>query len=383
MVSPHYVPAYHYGGALYVAHSLGQSLVSRGHEVRVCTTNLRNPAEDLAVPLDAPVWVDGVQVFYEPTVFSRYWGFSPQLARRLWRESPWADVVLIHFHYQFASLLASWISRVRGKPYVIFSHGSLNTHGLRARHRARKLGYLKLLEQKNFAQALFTAYHSAEEMEASYRFGPGRVVPNGIDPQVFQSLPPVSYFRCQHKLEKATIYLFLGRIDAGKGLDLLLPAFKKLLQFCATAHLVLAGANERGYRAQVLNLARELCLAGRLTLTGLITGKDKLAALQDADVFVLPSRSEGLSIAMLEAMYMGLPVIVTDRVGLWRQVEDNRCGLVVPYDTDSLAGALKSMAADPDRRAMGKRGRQLVASGYTWDKIAGDLAAAIEKALAS
>jgi glycosyltransferase involved in cell wall biosynthesis len=383
MVSPHYVPAYHYGGALHVAHSLGKSLVSQGHEVRVCTTNRRNPGEDLAVPVDAPVRVDGVQVYYEPTVLSRYWGFSPQLARRLWLESIWADVVLIHFHYQFASLAAGWISRARGKPYIIFSHGSLNTYGLQARSRARKLLYLKLLEQKNFAKALFAAYHSPEEMDTSYRFGRGRVVPNGIDPQVFQELPRRNYFRQQHKLEKATIYLFLGRIDAGKGLDLLLPAFKKLLQVSGDSHLVLAGADERSYEAQVRHLVEELGLANRVTLTGLITGQDKLAALQDADVFVLPSRSEGLSIAMLEAMYMGLPVVVTDRVGLWRQVEKKRCGLVASFDEDSLAGALQRMAAAPDRRAMGQRGRQLVASGYTWDKIARHLAAEIEGALAS
>jgi glycosyltransferase involved in cell wall biosynthesis len=220
-------------------------------------------------------------------------------------------------------------------------------------------------------------------MDTSYRFGRCRVVPNGIDPQVFQELPKMNYFRQQHKLEQAIIYLFLGRIDAGKGLDLLLPAFKKLLQVSGDSHLVLAGANERGYEAQVRHMAGELGLASRLTLTGLITGQDKLAALQDADVFVLPSRSEGLSIAMLEAMYMGLPVVVTDRVGLWREVEKNRCGLVVPFDEDSLAGALQRMAAAPDRREMGQRGRQLVASGYTWDKIARHLAAEIEEALAS
>jgi glycosyltransferase involved in cell wall biosynthesis len=381
MVSPHYVPAYHYGGALHVAHSLGKSLAAQGHEVRVCTTNLRNPTEDLAVPVNAPVRVDGVQVYYEPTAFSRYWGFSLRLAHRLWLEARWADVVLIHFHYQFASLAAGWISRARGKPYIIFSHGSLNTHGLRARRRARKLLYLRLLEQKNFAKALFTAYHSQEEMDTSYRFGRCRVVPNGIDPQVFQALPPRHYFRQQHGLGKAVVYLFLGRIDAGKGLDLLLPAFKKLLQVAGHAHLVLAGADERGYAGQVRHLAEALGLAGRLTLTGLITGQEKLAALQDADVFVLPSRSEGLSIAMLEAMYMGLPVVVTDRVGLWREVEKNRCGLVVPYDESSLADALKLMAAAPDQRAMGQRGRQLVASGYTWDKIARHLAADLEEAL--
>ena len=220
-------------------------------------------------------------------------------------------------------------------------------------------------------------------METSYRFGRRRVVPNGIDPQVFQELPKMNYFRQQHKVEQAIIYLFLGRIDAGKGLDLLLPAFKKLLQVSGDSHLVLAGANERDYEAQVRHRVEELGLASRTTLTGLITGQDKLAALQDADVFVLPSRSEGLSIAMLEAMCLGLPVVVTDRVGLWRQVEKSRCGLVVPYDEDSLAVALQRMAAAPDRRAMGQRGRQLVASGYTWDKIACQLVAEIEEALAS
>lgn len=383
MVSSHYVPAYHYGGALHVAHSLGKSLVSQGHEVRVCTTNLRNPQEDLEVPVDSPVMVDGVQVCYEPTVLSRYWGFSPQMACRLWLESNWADVVLIHFHYQFASLAASWISRVRGKPYIIFSHGSLNTYGLRARSRVRKLLYLKLLEQKNFEKALFAAYHSQEEMDTSYRFGRCRVVPNGIDPQVFQELPKVDYFRQQHKLEKAVVYLFLGRIDAGKGLDLLLPAFKKLLQVAGDSHLVLSGANERGYGEQVRKMVEDLGLSSCVTLTGLITGQDKLGALQDADVFVLPSRSEGLSIAMLEAMYMGLPVVITDRVGLWREVEKNRCGLMVPFDEDSLAGALQQMAMAPDRREMGQRGRQLVASGYTWDKIARHLMTEIEGALAS
>jgi glycosyltransferase involved in cell wall biosynthesis len=384
MVSPHYVPAYHYGGALYVAHSVGKSLVSQGHEVRVCTTNLRNPSEDLAVPVDAPVMVDGVQVYYEPTLLSRYWGFSPRLARRLWLESTWADVVLIHFHYQFASLIAGWVCRVRRKPYVIFSHGTLNKYGVKARSRIKKVLYLNLLERNNFRHALFTAYHSQEEVEISYRFGRYSIVANGIDAHFFTKLPKANNFRGRYpSLKNALVFLYLGRLAPGKGLDLLLPAFKRLSEACGDTHLVLAGGNELDYETKVRGMLRDLGLANRVTLTGLITGQDKLGALQDADVFVMPSRSEGVSIATLEAMYLGLPVIVTDRVGIASEVEKNRCGLVIPYDEDSLAGAFQRMAAVSDRRAMGQRGRQLVASRYTTDTTARHLVAEIEEALAS
>ena len=88
-------------------------------------------------------------------------------------------------------------------------------------------------------------------------------------------------------------------------------------EYSARPHLVLAGANERDYetRGQADVRGTWFSQPGHL-LTGLITGQDKLAVLQDSDVFVMPSRSEGVSIAMLEAMYIGLPVIVTDRVGI-------------------------------------------------------------------
>jgi glycosyltransferase involved in cell wall biosynthesis len=365
-----------------MAHALSKALVQLGHSVYVCTTNLKDRREDVFGPTGGTAMVDGIEIFYEPVLLSRYWGFSPAMVRRLWSEVARADVVLIHFHYQFASLAGAWISRWHKKPYVIFTHGSLNYYGLRARKAIFKKAYLYFLERNNFHQALFSAYHSPEEMETSVRFGRCQVVPNGIDPQEFADSPPRDYFRSQYtELTDRLIFLFLGRLDAGKGLDLLLPAFKRLAAAHPEVHLVLAGGDERGYLVRVNSMVTEFELASKVTLTGLISGVDKLAAFQDADVFVLPSRSEGLSMAMLEAMYMGLPVVVTDRVGLWRQVEKNPCGLVVPYDEDSLAGALEQMAIAPDRREMGQRGRQLVAAGYTWDKIARQLVAEIEGAL--
>lgn len=81
---------------------------------------------------------------------------------------------------------------------------------------------------------------------------------------------------------------------------------------------------------------------------------------------------------MLEAMYMGLPVIVTNRVGLWPQVEEQKCGLVVPLDENQLFEALSQMAHTNNRVEMGQRGHELVASQYTWDIVARDLITKIE-----
>ncbi len=381
-IVPHYVPAYHFGGVLHVAHALSKSLVAQGHSVRVVTTRLKDPHHDLEVGSEAPVDVDGAHVFYEPTLsskYARYWGFSPSLAWRVWREAAWADVALIHFHYQFASLIGGRLAQGRRTPFVMFTHGSLNHYGVSARSKARKHLYLKLTERRNFRRALFTAYCSQEEMENSFQFGRCQVVPNGITPTAFVELPPLGHFRRLFpQLQERLFYLYLGRLDAGKGLDLLLSAFRLLADVNPQVHLILAGGDERGYEAILRRMVDEMKLGDHVTFAGLIGGADKLGALQDADIFVLPSRSEGLSIAMLEAMFMGLPIVITDRMGLWRRVQEEACGLVVPLEADGaeakrLFKALCQLADDSNRAALGARGRTMVQNHFTWDAITAQL----------
>jgi len=381
-ICPHYIPAYHYGGVLHVAHSLAKSLLRQGHEICVCTTNLKNPYDNLDIPINKAIDMDGIKIYYEPVILSRYWGFSPSLAKRIWKESQRADIIMIHFHYQFASIIAGWISRIRRKPYIIFTHGSLNKYSVNARSTSRKKYYVNLLEQGNFKNAFFTAYHSAEEMENSFQFGCCRVIPNGINPNEFENLPEAGFFREQYPETKDKIlFLYLGRLDSGKGLDILIPAFQKLIEKNKDVHLILAGGNERGYEENVRQMIHQFSISNYVTLTGLISGQIKFATLQDADIFVLPSRGEGLSIAMLEAMYMGLPVIVSDRVGLWCQIAEQKAGLVVSLDIDKLADALIEMAENQNRKEMGNRGHLLVKSQYTWDMIAQNLIAEIQKVI--
>jgi glycosyltransferase involved in cell wall biosynthesis len=380
-IIPHYVPAHRFGGPQRVAHSLGKALVRAGNQVVVCTTNLASRTEDLATKLDRPVEVDGVTVYYEPTQWSRYWGFSPALWRRVKHEMQAADVAVVHAHYQFANWAGARLAREARVPYVVFTHGSLHRNGIAHQKSLLKKLYLRLLEERNFHHALFLAFNAAEEKTSSLYQHLGRVVPSGIDPLDFSPMPPLGAFRAHYpELRAKTLFLFLGRLDIQhKGLDLLLPAFANLHKEQPDAHLVIAGPEEDGSLAQLRQMLAQQQLHSAVTFTGLLTSGQKLAALQDADVFVLPSRFEGLSIALLEALYMDLPLLITNQVGLCQEIQQIGAGLVVEPQLEDIARGLRALA-DPHTRAMLRgRGRNLIPQRYTWDAIALQFMAAIKE----
>lgn len=378
-VISHYLPAFSFGGPLQVAHGLGRALVAAGHEVTVCCTNLKDSQQLLDVPLDEPVKVDGITVYYEPVPYARYWGYAPGMDRRVARECASHDLVLTHFHYQYASYCGGRRARQARRPYVVFSHGTLNRHGVAASSHVVKRLYLALCEARNFRRALFTVYHSPDEAKNSLHFGASEILPIGVDFQSLQGPGGRGDFRRKHsQIGGRFLYLYLGRLSTGKGLDFLLPAFQAVVR-ARDAHLVLMGGDEFGYRAFLEGMTRDLGIQDRVTFTGLLLGAEKLAVMRDADAFVLPSRSEGLSLATLEAMAVKLPVIITNRMGLWPQVKAHDCGLVIDYDTGAVERALHEIAERPDREAMGKRGHDYVTANYAWAGIAGDLLQMVAK----
>ena len=118
-------------------------------------------------------------------------------------------------------------------------------------------------------------------------------------------------------------------------------------------------------------------MLGRTTFTGMLLGPDKLAVLRDASLFVLPSYSENFGLAVIEAMAAGLPVIISDQVNIWREVETGRAGRVIPCDAGALADQILELLADPAAAAqMGRQGRALVAAQFQWPRIARRLAEA-------
>lgn len=375
----HYVPAYRWGGPLQVAHALGKELVRRGHEVMVCCTNQANEKDDLAVPLDQPVSVDGLQVYYEPVSRWRRWGYSPPLRRRLEHLVNECDAVIVHSHFQFAGWAGARAARRAGKPYFVYAHGSLKRDSLRASSGILKLLYLALLERSNLRSARHVVFNAEEELEDSLYASNGVVIPNGISGEDFMTLPARGNFRALHPdLTDRTLFLFLGRIDIQqKAVDLIVEAFAGVASVDEKAMLLLAGPSEGADVDSVRKLIRGHRLEARVRFLGLVSGRAKLELLRDADVFLMPSRYEGLSIALLEAMASGLPVILSDRAGLHRQVQRHGCGIVTPPLIAPVTAAMRRLLDPGLRQRMGEAARSLVLREHTWTAIAERLEVAL------
>jgi glycosyltransferase involved in cell wall biosynthesis len=199
----------------------------------------------------------------------------------------------------------------------------------------------------------------------------GVVVPNGLDLAEYGALPPPGTFRARHReIGARRVVLFLSRLNFKKGLELLVPGFAAALKSQPDLHLVIAGPDD-GMLGETQRLVRESGIADHVTFTGMLVGTTKLAAFTDAFAFFLPSYSENFGIAIVEAMACGVPVAISDKVNIWREVEAAGAGLVAPTTAGSVAEQILALAADPAKtRAMGEKGRKLVVERFGWDKIA-------------
>ncbi len=356
---------------------MARSVAARGHSVAIYTTDRDMTPEERAAPppADGPP-SDGVErhVFKQgfPALFATSW----DLARALDEAIPKADIVHIHSLYLFHVWYAARVCRKHGVPYILRPHGTLDPF-LWKRHRARKM-LLELAFQNRVIRGAAALHYTAEEemrLAAPYVHGAkGVVVPNGLDMAEFATLPAKGTFFAAHpELAGTKPVLFLSRINFKKGLDVLIPAFAKALAAEPALRLVIAGPDD-GYKAAAEAIAGLAGVADKIVWTGMLTGAAKRAAFVDCALFALPSWSENFGIAIVEAMACGAPVVISDRVNIWREIAGAGAGLVSPPDIDSVAAHILLLAADTSRAArMGTAGRRLVETHYDWARIAGDL----------
>ena len=244
-----------------------------------------------------------------------------------------------------------------------------------------------LLEKRCLDRAAFIHYTGEQEALEAEELGmraPSAVIPLGIELSTFWRLPMPGNFRCQYPgLASRTLLLFLSRLDPKKGLDLLLPAFAQVRQAHPDVVLVLAGRGGPGYEAWLQARVRELGLEGDVLFAGFLEGEQKLAALADCDLFVLPSYSENFGVAVVEAMACGKPVVISDQVAIHPEIARVEAGLVVPCQVEALADALVQLADDAAlRRRLGGNGRRLAQARFSVTTMATALQEAYMAAIA-
>ncbi|HEY2892121.1 MAG TPA: glycosyltransferase [Dongiaceae bacterium] len=354
------------GGPAKAGFEMARALVRRGHEVAIYTTDFGQPAD---APRDQ--LRDGVRLRFFPLQPPRIWLASWPMRRALARDLPTFDLLHLHSLYLFHDLAAGNLAMRIAKPYLVRPHGSLDPYIFR-RHRLKKAIFDLWFQNRVLAGASAIHYTAQEEMHLAEPYvhgAPGVVIPNGLDPADYAKLPSRGTFRARHpEIGERRILLFLSRINFKKGLDILAGAVGQLTQ--DDVHLVIAGP-DGGYLAETKRFVAEAGIAERTTFTGMLTGQDKLAAFTDASLFILPSYSENFGIAVVEAMACGVPVLISDKVNIWREVAADGAGRAAPCDATAFAGEIAAMLADPAAlAAMGAAGRQAVSQRYDWSVIA-------------
>ena len=364
-VVPNYFPAVRYGGPIRSVHGLAKSLVELGHEVHVYTSSMDGP-NDLDVPLAEPINMEGVLVHYFPVGALRRICWSPALGRALRQHIREFDIAHLHAVFQWPTWAAARIAHAAAVPYVLSPRGMLGGEVIRRKSHLAKTVWIRMIEQRTIRDS--SALHVTAELERTEIEELGlhppdiHCVPNGVNWPVAHSSLSVGPFAAITR----PYALFLSRIDAKKGLDRLIAAWK----WVPDLRLVVAGNDENGYQRKVQQLADAAGIKDRIEFLGPVSEEHKWALYENAMMFILPSYSENFGNVVAEAMAMGCPVLVTPEVGLANLVRDAGAGLVVDGAPRPLADAIRSMLKDSAGRCiMGERGR-LAAQTLTWKSAA-------------
>jgi glycosyltransferase involved in cell wall biosynthesis len=271
---------------------------------------------------------------------TRFYTFSLPLMLWLSRHARDYDVIHIHALFSFPSIAAAFFAKRAQVPYLVRPLGVLNLWGVRHRRRWLKRLSVRLIEGRVLRNAAGVQYTSVQESEEAAHLGITHtqlLIPNPVD----VAMGPMVRGKF-----RAAMVLFLSRIDRKKGIDLLLPAFAGLRSQHPEAVLVIAGDGDRALLGELKIQADQLGLNEGVQWAGFLEGQVKRDALVDADVFVLPSYSENFGVAVVEAMGCGVPVIVSDQVGIHPEIAEAKAGLVVECSVPQLEEALTRAVSD-------------------------------------
>ena len=296
------------------------------------------------------------------------YGYNTRFTRWLKANARNYDFVVIDGLWQFNSFGAWRALRKTHTPYVVFTHGMLdpwfkNQYPLK---HLKKWLYWPFADYRVIRDARAIIFTSDEErLLARQSFwlykAVERVVTYGTaDPGPLGSRELDAFLRLFPEARGKNCLLYLSRIHRKKGCDLLIRAFAKFASDFQDLHLIMAGPDTTRWRPDLEELARSLNVGARIIWTGALSGPEKWGAFRMGQAFILPSHQENFGVAIAEALACGLPVLITDKVNIWREVLADGAGIVAP---DTQAGVEELIAAwlkmnEGERARMSARARE-------------------------
>jgi glycosyltransferase involved in cell wall biosynthesis len=269
-------------------------------------------------------------------------GLSPRLWTWLHKNISRFDGVVVQGIWTFPGLAVRHAARRFGKTFCVFPHGSLDPWFNRqypVKHLKKKIYWpIQYPVLRDAAAVFFTS--ATEAALAKESFSPngwnGQVFPYGIHEPAGDAATQIEAFHAAlPALGQRRFLLFLARIQEKKGCDLLVAAFARVAAFAPDLDLVIAGPDQVGWQSTLQKMAESLGVGHRIHWPGMLSGERKWGALRAAEAFVLPSHQENFGIAVVESLAAGRPVLISNQVNIWHEIQDDGAGLV---DDDTLEG---------------------------------------------
>jgi len=336
------------GGIVAVTYQLSRALAQCGHEVTIYTS-------DFALDQKYIDSLRGVKVHTFHSYFSLGGRplFMPGIVGMARRELRDFDVIHMHGYRGFHYMVLRHYARKYGIPYIVDAHGAaaMNSAGIFRKMIDICFGRRIL---KDAARVIAeTGPGTREYLDAGVSRDRISVLYPHFPVEDFGTLPPPLRFKQRHNIADKSVIMFMGRIAGIKGIDFLLASFYELTRQGDGVVLAVAGSDD-GYKDTLHKMIKDLNLSDKVIFTGYLDGDEKLSALQDASMLVLPSVYEqGLPRPCIEATLCGTPFVVTKGTGAAEIARQMGAGYLVEYgNRDELKSMMQYILGNPGEAAI-------------------------------
>jgi glycosyltransferase involved in cell wall biosynthesis len=355
-----------------------EALIRLGHEVEVVSLESADEAASRRFPFPVTGLGRGIGKY----------GYNPRLTSWIKKNARRFDAVVLHGLWNYSSVGAWRGLKNQPIPYFVFVHGMMDPW-FRKRYPLKhlvKTAYWWLGEGRVLRDAAEVLFTSEEECDRARGVFPGhsykeRVVRYGIaGPDGDGEAQKAEFSSAFPKLKNQRFLLYLGRIHPKKGCDLLIQAFAQARkEISPEIQLALAGPGSSRYIDELKRLVREGKISDRVHWLGMLRGDRKWGAFRSADAFILPSHQENFGIAVAEAMACSTPVLISDQVNIWREIETSKGGLVQPDTEVGTCDLIRQFYKLPalERAQMSTAAREGFLRNFEMGAVALDFATAI------
>ncbi len=339
---PVYAPAWKYGGPILSTSQLCEELVKLGHDVEVFTTSCGQ--DESVIHPNSPIKRNGVKVTY--FYYQYFFGIhSKDLRKTIDYRIHEFDLVHISGIWQPSSCYIASSSIKNNIPYVISTRGALGPYSWR-RKSAKKIFYYLLRERINIKNSSMIHYTTSQEKkECVWLNLPDKssVIPNGLDLNFwkYDKTKGISWRDSINVNKDEFVFLNVGRLHHKKGLDILPKCFSKLKD--KPWKLVFIGNEEDKTKSNLIKKFKSFNILKNIIFLPSITPSELIGAYSGANLFLLPSRHENFGNVVVESMACGCPVIISNKVGLHKELENIKFTWVMDRNPNSWANQLNQI----------------------------------------